>query len=79
MATNSQDSKEQILHHCLKGLLRREDCFDIVPSKHAGWICERLSWHKLLPLAAALENPRKKKMFGHHSGLSYGYTEKYGS
>ena len=53
--------KEEILNQCLRGILCREDCFDIVPDEHADWICERLSWHKVLPLAAALEDSAKKK------------------
>jgi hypothetical protein len=46
---------------CLKGLLRREDCFDAVTDRHAAWICERLAWHKVLPLAAAMQDPHRKK------------------
>ena len=54
-------NKEDILNQCLKGILKRKDCFDSVPPEHAAWICERLAWHKVLPLAAALEDPMKKK------------------
>lgn len=53
--------KERLLIHCLKGILNNEDRFHQVPSEHAKWICERLAWHKLLPLAASLEDPRKSK------------------
>ena len=48
-----------LLLACLKGLLTYEDRFDLVSSDHALWICERLAWHKLLPLAAALSDPAK--------------------
>lgn len=55
------NKKKEILVQCLKGLLRREDCFEVVPDQHAGWICERLAWHKVLPLAAAMQDPGRKK------------------
>jgi hypothetical protein len=54
-------NREDILNRCLSGILLRKDCFDSVPAEHAAWICERLAWHKVLPLAAALEDPMKKK------------------
>lgn len=58
---SNRKSKEAVLIQCLKGLLRREDCFEVVPAEHADWICERLAWHKVLPLAAAMQDPGKKK------------------
>lgn len=57
----NRNNKEAILIQCLKGILRREDCFEGVPPEHADWISERLAWHKVLPLAAALQDPEKKK------------------
>ena len=54
-------NKNRILAECLKGLICFEDRFDRVKEKHASFICERLIWHKVLPLAAALNNPSKKK------------------
>ncbi len=53
--------KEGILLNNLKGILDHKDCFETVAPEHARWICERLAWHKLLPLAAALQDPFKKK------------------
>jgi hypothetical protein len=53
--------KEQILIECLKGLIAFEDRFELVPPDLAEWICERLAWHKLLPLAAAISDPSKPK------------------
>jgi len=53
--------RTQVLLKCLKGLLLNEDHFDIVASADASWICRRLAWHKLLPLAAALNDSGKPK------------------
>jgi hypothetical protein len=53
--------KERLLIQCLTGILHNKDRFDRVPTIHASWLCERLAWHKVLPLAAALADPRKKK------------------
>jgi putative nucleotidyltransferase-like protein len=51
----------KILAECFKGLICFEDRFNRVNEKHASWICERLIWHKVLPLAAALNNSSKQK------------------
>lgn len=53
--------KVHALNHCIKGLLSFEDRFDSVTSEMAGWICERLAWHKLLPLAASISSPQIQK------------------
>lgn len=54
-------NRENILLSCLRGMIEFEDRFDMVEPQHAAWICERLAWHKILPLAAALSNSRKPK------------------
>ena len=50
-----------MLRDCLVGLLVFDDRFDQVPEKDGQWICERLAWHKVLPLAAAIQDPLKPK------------------
>ncbi len=54
-------NENRILAECLKGLISFEDRFNRVNEKHAAFICERLIWHKVLPLAAALNNSSKQK------------------
>ena len=51
-------NKELLLSTCLKGLLMNEDRSDLVEPEQTQWICERLAWHKVLPLAAALHDPK---------------------
>jgi hypothetical protein len=53
--------RSHVLRNCIDGLVAFEDRFDTVSSKDAAWICERLTWHKLLPLAANLDDPDKPK------------------
>lgn len=53
--------KEQVLLNCIKGLILFEDRFDAVTPENVEWICERLAWHKLLPLAASISDPKKPK------------------
>lgn len=53
--------REKIFLHCLRGLVDFEDRFDTVDPQHAAWVCERLAWHKILPLASALNHPGKPK------------------
>lgn len=58
-------NKVQALNHCIKGLLSFEDRFDVVTTDMVDWVCERLAWHKLLPLAASLSSsqiPKCKKL-----------------
>ena len=38
-----------------------EDRFDLVSPEHVQWICERLSWHQILVLAAAVSDSAKPK------------------
>jgi len=54
-------NRKELLVTCIEGMLRFEDNFDKVTQAHAGWISERLFWHKLMPLAAALNDPQKEK------------------
>ncbi len=42
-------------------MLQFQDGLDAVEPRHADWICQRLAWHKILPLAAALNDPSKPK------------------
>jgi hypothetical protein len=42
-------------------MMQWEDRFDLVREKDAAWISERLHWHKLMPLAAALHDPGRRK------------------
>lgn len=49
------------MRECLEGLLVFEDRFARVPDKWAPWLCERLAWHKVLPLAAAVQDPDQPK------------------
>ena len=51
----------QVLHECLTGLALSEDRFDRVKPEDVDWICERLLWHKVMPLAAALSSPATLK------------------
>ncbi len=53
--------KNKALRESLKGLLIFEDRFEQVPERWARWLCERLAWHKVLPLAAAIQDPGKPK------------------
>lgn len=53
--------KVHALNHCIKGLLSFEDRFDVVTADMTEWICERLAWHKLLPLAASINMPHIPK------------------
>jgi len=53
--------KTALLRECLQGMMRREDRFHLVQEKDAAWIRERLHWHKLMPLAASLHDPRRQK------------------
>lgn len=50
-----------ILENCLRGLTIFEDRFDQVSSKDADWIIQRLAWHKVLPLAAAVSDLQTSK------------------
>jgi hypothetical protein len=61
MANHNLDTKASILNQCLRGIASRDDRLGIVPEPHAAWICKRLAWHKVLPLAAALQDPRTEK------------------
>ena len=54
-------NKNKALRESLKGLLTFEDRFEQVPERWARWLCERLAWHKVLPLAAAIQDPGKPK------------------
>jgi hypothetical protein len=54
-------SRQKLIWNCLKGLILLEDRFNLVTEEHVKWICERLSWHKTLPLAAAFSDPAKPK------------------
>ena len=54
-------NKNKVLCECLKGLLAFEDRFEQVPDRRARWLGERLAWHKVLPLAAAIQDPGKPK------------------
>jgi hypothetical protein len=54
-------NKNRILITCIRGLLSFEDNFDVVRPEHADWICERLFWHKVMPLAASINDPGKTK------------------
>ena len=49
-------NKEDVLIDCLTGLIHFEDHFQAVEPDMAEWICERLAWHKLLPLAASISH-----------------------
>ena len=60
----SVPDKYRLLQTCLTGLLAYEDCFDTVPQDFAPWVCERLAWHKVLPLAAAVSDGMKPKCTG---------------
>jgi len=51
----------QVLRHCVEGMLASEDRFGVVPERHVPWLTERLHWHKIMPLAAALSDPRQPK------------------
>ncbi len=53
--------KEHVLLNCINGLISFEDRFDAVTPEMTDWICERLAWHKLLPLAASISDPKTSK------------------
>lgn len=53
--------KTALLRECLQGMMRWEDRFHLVEEKDAAWISERLYWHKLMPLAASLHDPKLAK------------------
>lgn len=57
-------TKTQVLRECLQGMMRLQDRFDLVREEDAAWICERLLWHKLMPLAAALGSTGRAKCAG---------------
>jgi hypothetical protein len=42
-------------------MMRLEDRFHLVQEDDAAWICERLRWHKLMPLAASLSDRGQPK------------------
>lgn len=50
-------NRGMVLENCIRGLTLFEDRFDTVEPEDASWICERLAWHKVFPLAAALSDP----------------------
>jgi hypothetical protein len=54
-------NRKELLWHCIQGMISLEDRFDRVETRDVPWISERLGWHKLLPLAAALNDFRKPK------------------
>ena len=54
-------NKKKLWLHCLSAMIHFQDRFDAVAPRQADWICERLAWHKILPLAAALSDPGKPK------------------
>ncbi|MFC1888921.1 nucleotidyltransferase family protein [Thermodesulfobacteriota bacterium] len=53
--------RKALLLHCIKGMIRFEDRFDLVKTGDVKWICERLTWHKIMPMAVAMNNPEKPK------------------
>lgn len=57
----SEADKYMLLKDFLIGLLYYQARDDTVRPEHAGWLCEHLSWHKVLPLSAALCDQKKLK------------------
>jgi len=53
--------RKNLLLNCIKGLMEFEDRFDSVDPENVDWICERLTWHKIMPLAAAVNDPQNPK------------------
>jgi len=51
------ENKQQTLFNCIQGMMQLEDRFNCVADRDSSWVLERLNWHKLLPLAAAISNP----------------------
>jgi len=54
-------NRKRQLMECIQGLIRLEDRFERVAPGDVAWVCERLAWHKLLPLAAAVNDYGKPK------------------
>jgi hypothetical protein len=54
-------NRKDLLLDCMRGMILFEDRFDSVEPEDAKWLCERLAWHKIIHMAAAMSDPQKRK------------------